>query len=334
MSNDVIKILQFGFLLVTIWATIQSWWSAKRTETVHPLKAFILLWIYHISHLLWVWVLWIGVQWWQGELNTIQGLSMLAIASFLIYARFIEPFTIVVKHHQIRIDEDLPLAQPIKIALIADLHVGLYSGHEKQLKLLVEKVNQADPEMLIMSGDWTYEPENKLREELAILQQIRCPIYAVNGNHDEQVPGPPIQTLLADALKQNNIVNIENKIIEHKDLRILGVGDLWAEKTDMQHLPELPQDRPWLIVAHNPDSVALVPKLPSRPLMLSGHTHGGQIELPWITSYVMKKVSILGYKKGLYHHDHANVFVTAGVGMVGIPLRFCVPPTVEIIELS
>ena len=68
--------------------------------------------------------------------------------------------------------------------------------------------------------------------------------------------------------------------------------------------------------------------------MLSGHTHGGQVELPWLTSYVMKKVSILGHKRGLYKHANADVFVSVGTGMVGVPFRFRVPPTIDIIELS
>ncbi|MGM7340718.1 phosphohydrolase, partial [Acinetobacter baumannii] len=54
---------------------------------------------------------------------------------------------------------------------------------------------------------------------------------------------------------------------------------------------------------------------------------------PWVTNYIMKKVSILGHKRGFYSHEHADVFVTVGTGMVGIPLRFRVPPTIDIIEL-
>ena len=112
-----------------------------------------------------------------------------------------------------------------------------------------------------------------------------------------------------------------------------GVGDLWAGKTDMRYMPDLPQDKPWVILSHNPDTVDMVPKLPSHPLMLSGHTHGGQVELPWLTNYIMKKVSILGHKKGLYQHENADVFVTVGTGMVGVPFRFRVPPTIDVIEL-
>ena len=225
------------------------------------------------------------------------------------------------------------MQQPIKIALIGDLHIGLFSGHERQLNIIVTKINQQNPDLVLVAGDWTYEPENTLADELAVLKQIKAPVYSVNGNHDEQYPGPPIQNLLRHALKVNNVIDIEGQMVEFDEFRLLGVGDLWAGKTDMRYMPDLPQDKPWILLSHNPDTVDMVPKLPTRPLMLSGHTHGGQVELPWLTNYIMKKVSILGHKKGLYQHENADVFVTVGTGMVGVPFRFRVPPTIDIIEL-
>ena len=140
-----------------------------------------------------------------------------------------------------------------------------------------------------MAGDWTYEPEDKLVQELSVLKDIKAPVYSVPGNHDEQYPGPPIQQLLKDALHYNDVMDIEGKIVEFDEFRLIGIGDLWAGKTDMRSMPDLPQDKPWLILSHNPDTVDMVPKLPNRPLMLSGHTHGGQVELPWVTNYIMKK---------------------------------------------
>ncbi len=81
-----------------------------------------------------------------------------------------------------------------------------------------------------MAGDWTYEPEDKLVQELSVLKDIKAPVYSVPGNHDEQYPGPPIQQLLKDALHYNDVMDIEGKIVEFDEFRLIGIGDLWAGK--------------------------------------------------------------------------------------------------------
>lgn len=318
---------------MALWAIAQAWLSQSRTETIHPFKAFVHLVVFYLSYLLYPLAIFSLYAGWTGYYSIHQAVFIFLLSLFLIYARFIEPHMVHIRHHQYRLNPDQPFIKPVKVALIADLHIGLFSGHERQLRIIVEKLNQVKPDLVVVAGDWTYEPENTLVQELEMLRKIQAPVYSVPGNHDEQYPGPPIQALLKEALETNQVMDIEGKIVEFDEFRLIGIGDLWAGKTDMRFMPELPQDKPWLILSHNPDTVDMVPDLPSRPLMLSGHTHGGQIELPWVTSYIMKKVSILGHKKGFYEHEHADVFVTVGTGMVGIPFRFRVPPTIDIIEL-
>jgi predicted MPP superfamily phosphohydrolase len=332
-SDTVIIIFYAIFALLALWGLIQAWIHQSRTETIHPFKAFIHLLAFYLSYLLiplWFFSLYAG---WSDYYSLHQSTFVFLLSSLLLYARFIEPHIVQVKHHQYRLHPDREFTKPIKLAVVADMHVGLFSGHERQLKTIVKKLNQQQPDLVVVAGDWTYEPENRLVQELAILREIHAPVYSVPGNHDEQYPGPPIQALLKQALEHNDVIDIEGKIVEFDEFRLIGIGDLWAGKTDMRSMPDLPQDKPWLILSHNPDTVDMVPKLPNRPLMLSGHTHGGQVELPWVTNYIMKKVSILGHKRGFYSHEHADVFVTVGTGMVGIPLRFRVPPTIDIIEL-
>ncbi|MEQ1103892.1 metallophosphoesterase [Acinetobacter ursingii] len=331
--NSIIFYFYLIFVVLAIWAVSQAWRSQACTETIHPFKAFVHLLVFYLSYLLFPLVVFTLYAGWTGYFSLHQSVFIFLLSVFLIYARFIEPHLVHVRQHQYRLNPNQPFAKSVKVALIADLHVGLYSGHERQLRIIVEKLNQAQPDIVVVAGDWTYEPEHKLAEELQVLRQIQAPVYSVPGNHDEQYPGPPIQELLKHALDVNDVIDIEGKIVEFDEFRLIGIGDLWAGKTDMRFMPELPQDKPWLILSHNPDTVDMVPELPSRPLMLSGHTHGGQVELPWITNYIMKKVSILGHKKGFYEHEHADVFVTVGTGMVGVPFRFRVPPTIDIIEL-
>lgn len=325
----------FSFALLAVWGIVQAWLSQSRTETIHPFKAFVHLLAFYLSYLLIPLFFFSIFAGWIGYYSVHESVFIFLLSGLLIYARFVEPHLIRINQIQYKLSaEGQSFSRPVKVALIADLHIGLFSGHERQLKMIVDKVNQQKPDFVVVAGDWTYEPENKLADELAILKNIQAPVYSVNGNHDEQYPGPPIQELLKNALEVNNVMDIEGKIVEFDDFRLIGVGDLWAGKADMRYMPELPQDKPWLILSHNPDTVDMVPELPTHPLMLSGHTHGGQVELPWLTSYVMKKVSILGHKRGLYMHENANVFVSVGTGMVGVPFRFCVPPMVDIIELS
>ncbi|MFW1811643.1 metallophosphoesterase [Acinetobacter ursingii] len=331
--NSIIFYFYLIFVVLAIWAVSQAWRSQACTETIHPFKAFVHLLVFYLSYLLFPLVIFTLYAGWSGYFSLHQSVFIFLFSVFLIYARFIEPHLVHVRQHQYRLNPNQPFAKSVKVALIADLHVGLYSGHERQLRIIVEKLNQAQPDIVVVAGDWTYEPEHKLAEELQVLRQIQAPVYSVPGNHDEQYPGPPIQELLKHALDVNNVIDIEGKIVEFDEFRLIGIGDLWAGKTDMRFMPELPQDKPWLILSHNPDTVDMVPELPLRPLMLSGHTHGGQVELPWLTNYIMKKVSILGHKKGFYEHEYADVFVTVGTGMVGVPFRFRVPPTIDIIEL-
>ena len=332
-THSVIFYFYLSFALIALWGVAQAWHSQTRTETIHPFKSFVHLLAFYLSYLLFPLFFFSLYSGWSGHYSSQQSIFIFLLSCVLIYARFVEPHFVRVQHQQYSLNPEQKMQRPVKIALIADLHIGLFSGHERQLKTIVKKINQQQPDLVVVAGDWTYEPENKLAEELETLKQIEAPVYSVNGNHDEQYPGPPIQQLLRHALSVNNVIDIEGQIVEFDEFRLLGVGDLWAGKTDMRYLPDLPQDKPWIILSHNPDTVDMVPKLPTRPLMLSGHTHGGQVELPWLTNYIMKKVSILGHKKGMYNHENADVFVTVGTGMVGVPFRFFVPPTIDIIEL-
>lgn len=332
--NTILSGFYICFALLAVWGIAQAWMSQSRTETIHPFKSFVHLLAFYLSYLLIPLFFFSIFAGYLALFSLHQSVFVFLLSCLLIYARFIEPHLIKINHVKYKLSPEHDFKVPVKVALIADLHIGLFSGHERQLRIIVDKINQQQPDFVVVAGDWTYEPENKLAEELAVLKEIKAPVYSVNGNHDEQYPGPPIQELLKHALEVNNVMDIEGKIVEFDDFRLIGVGDLWAGKADMRYMPDLPQDKPWLILSHNPDTVDMVPNLPTHPLMLSGHTHGGQVELPWLTNYVMQKVSILGHKRGLYHHENANVFVSVGTGMVGVPFRFRVPPMIDIIELT
>lgn len=326
--------LYWSLLLVLCWAVVQSWRHQAKTLTVQPLKSFVHLLAWYLPYLFFPLLAMVLYAVYSYQLSVIAGVIWGLLLVLCIYARFIEPKTLRVQYH--RYDGLLDKrnqSSSVKIVVLSDLHIGLFSGHRKQLENIVQRVNDIAPDMVLVIGDWTYEPYATLAEELQIFKQIQAPIYSVLGNHDEQCPGPPVRELLQQGLADANVIDVEGCIIEHEQFYLVGVGDLWAGKADMHLLPQCPDDKPYIIMAHNPDTIDLMPKLNSKVLMVSGHTHGGQVALPYITNFYLKRSSILGHREGWYQHEQAQLFVSVGTGMVGVPFRFLTPPTVDVIEL-
>jgi predicted MPP superfamily phosphohydrolase len=249
---------------------------------------------------------------------------------FGVYARFVEPNLLFVKYTSIK------TGYTLKLALISDMHYGLYSTPQ-QMQRLVDKLNTLDVDAVVVAGDWTYEPLQKisLTEKLKPFSQLKYPVYSVPGNHDEEMPGPPLAKELKVALLANNIKPIEGQSVDLGKVRLVGVGDLLMLETRNERLAALRmQDKPLLLLTHNPDSFYELPKLTQPFVMLAGHTHGGQINLPILTEKILALMTRDGYKRGLYSlPDRNQLFVTSGIGMVGLPLRFAMPPVIDVLEM-
>ena len=150
------------------------------------------------------------------------------------------------------------------------------------------------------------------------------------------MPGPPLAKELKAALISNNIKPIEGQSIDLGKVRLVGVGDLLAFETRAERLAALSiQDKPLLLLTHNPDSLYELPKLTQPFVMLAGHTHGGQINLPILTEKILALITREGYQRGLYPlADRNQLFVTSGIGMIGLPLRFAMPPVIDVLTFE
>lgn len=336
---DLETVLNWLFPIVYVLALLVviglAAWRTVLSETEYRHKAFSQMLIYYGLYLFWILIPYTLWQWWTDVRSTPVTLLLLGFSVLMIYSRFIEPSRLVTRYQTIRLNPQQPLKQPLRVVLIADLHVGLFSGQKRQLRKIVERVNAAKADMVLVAGDWTYEPGPTLLHMLDPLRHLNGPVFSVPGNHDEELPGPPLQQELKLALEALNIVPLEGHMVEFDQVRLLGTGDLWAGKADLHALRDLPQDKPWLVLAHNPDTVDHIPDgLPNRPLMLSGHTHGGQVDIPWLTAWALRKESKYGFQVGLYDMVKAQVYVTAGTGMVAVPFRCGMPPTIDVLELT
>ncbi len=243
-----------------------------------------------------------------------------------IYSRFIERNIIKTETTKIKVGFSA------KIIVISDIHLGAYKDADF-LKRVVEKINKIENvDAVLIPGDFTYYPNKNLEKLFYPLKDLKVPTYGILGNHDDERPGPPIQEELKRALKNNNVVFLENtsEILENKNIKILGLGDNWAKKDDITQINNFSKKDNLIVMTHNPDTTLnYTNSVPD--LTISGHTHGGQIRLP----YFYKKVIPCDgdFDRGLSENIFGKLFISTGIGEVGLPMRLGVPPVIEVLEL-
>jgi predicted MPP superfamily phosphohydrolase len=285
--------------------------------------------IYYGSWLIWPFIGWLIWRLRQRRARLL--VSLLLVASLLFaWAHFAEP-------QQIRVQETTlsGTGAQLRLTLVSDIHLGVYKNSD-YLQRLIDRINTLQADAVVIAGDFTYEPNgHSLTEMFAPLSQLRLPAYAVLGNHDQQRPGPDIDTELRAALTANRIQIIEGKTVTLRGARLAGLGDHWANKDDASFLGTAPNVLPTIVLAHNPDSaINLDPSVVA--LVLAGHTHGGQIRIPWLYQHAIP--SSYGFDRGEQMlrtpHGPVRVFTTAGTGEIGLPMRLFNPPTIDVLNLQ
>jgi len=252
---------------------------------------------------------------------------MILLSLLFIYARFIEPKLLFVNHYKIE------TGFKARYALIADMHLGIYNN-ESILERTVEKIKHEDVDAVLIAGDFTYEPQfYDMKKLFASLKKIKVPIYAVLGNHDCQRPGPAIRSELEKVLDELGVHLITNKAIKLNGITILGLGSLWARDDKIQLLDNYIKEDNLVVLTHNPDTT--LDYMPNHypDLTLAGHTHGGQVRIPYLYKKIIPVRGDVPWDQGLYTFEDEKVFVTSGIGEIGLPLRFLIPPTIDILEL-
>lgn len=221
-------------------------------------------------------------------------------------------------------------AGPLKIAFFSDVH-----NSKGALQSAIEIIKQAKPDLIIFGGDLVYAPDRFMRTGWAVegfrqLNQI-APTYAILGNHDYEK-----QEQVERVFKAAGIRLLRNEAIHWqtpagKKLRIVGLGDY----NEGDEFPEecLTADSddttPILLLAHDPESRWNLSSY-KWDLMLSGHTHGGQLGIPFTNKYISFRSST---PAGHYHfEDGKQIFVTRGTGAI-FGMRFFCPPEVNIITI-
>ncbi len=248
------------------------------------------------------------------------------------------------------------LHTPVTVTLLTDLHYG-HLVHLPQVRGWVDLALSTRPDVFLLLGDfvdvrlWEGLPAEYLQE----LGRLKAPLgtYGVWGNHDYGSfglykrllqPEPPgnwqqQRTAFASALGEQgiHILREEGRLLR-PDLYVGGVDDWWWGASDaVQAFAQAPSGAARILMSHNPDYLMnLDPQLlpPDSGLMVSGHTHGGQVRLPVVGALSVPSEYGQRFAQGWIQGDTgAHGFVSRGLGLSGLPLRNLCPPEVVVLEL-
>jgi uncharacterized protein len=258
----------------------------------------------------------------------------------LIWGFFIEPNRLVVRQETIKIQNWPAELNGLRIAAISDVHTGGPFIDEQKLQLIVERTNAQHPDLIVLLGDYMspnswhshhVEPDVTARG----LKSLQAPlgVYAVLGNHDWWYDGGIVRR----AFEAQGIPVLENQTHELKwrerSFWLAGLADQWTRPQRIeQTIATAPAGATVIALTHNPD---IFPRVPSRvPLLLAGHTHGGQVQVPYFGPLVASSDRSSRYYEGQFFENGHHLFITTGIGTSLFPMRFRVPPEIVILTIT
>ncbi len=266
-------------------------------------------------------------------------IAFVVVVVLTVWGFVIEPNRLVVNEVSLPIAEVDARFGNLRVALISDLHVGSPWIDLKKLHDVVAKTNAVKPDLILLAGDFVAESViggHFLDAEsiAAELGNLSAPLgtFAVLGNHDWVYDGKRVTTALTSVgiqVIENGAVRINR---DGKHIWLLGIADAWTRKPDFSKaLAEVTDDAPVMAFTHNPD---IFPNAPQRVLlMLAGHTHGGQVNLPFVGRLVVPSKYNQRYAIGHVVENGRHLYVSPGVGTSIFPVRFRVPPEITVLDL-
>ncbi|MBA2334081.1 MAG: metallophosphoesterase [Blastocatellia bacterium] len=283
------------------------------------------------------------------------GMALLSLIILILlsaaYAYFIEPRRFVVVEETLLIPNWSPSLNGFRVVALSDIHGGSNHVPEERLREVVEKANAQNADLIVLLGDYVSEarwekgalqrPEGTDRTELKMpvakiadnLRGFRAKygVFAVIGNHDWYHNDKKVHA----ELERVGITVLENETAEiqagDEIVSVWGIEDYWKKRrvpTDAYNA--LAGKQNIIAITHNPDALLKTPDGIS--IMFAGHSHGGQVNLPFYGPIPI--VNDERFMDGLAVVDGKHVYITSGVGTSVISFRFRVPPEIAVITLN
>ncbi len=256
----------------------------------------------------------------------------LGLCSYSIYSALAPP-------RVVRVEVTAPpgsgLASPVRIVFMSDLHLGHLVTSE-YLEQTLEVVAPLKPDVVVVPGDIVDERSDDVRRGMALLGAVKAPqgVVVSLGNHERYTR---TEFFLEECAKNNIRVLRQNSWQMPQGLILAGVDDLSVLRKDgveldeafKQALAPIPEPRFTVLLLHRPVAVQRAFDL-GADLILSGHTHGGQLP-PF---QILSPIANDGHLSGAYDYGDNLLFVTNGAGFWGPPMRLFAPREVVLVEIS
>lgn len=257
---------------------------------------------------------------------------------FYGYARFVEPVLLTVKYENIESKLIKNKGNKIKIIQFSDVHISEFFDM-RNLKKTVNKINAEKPDIVVFTGDLIdqynkYENKENIDEIWDILSKINAPSgkYAIYGNHDY---GGGAERAFKQIMENSGFQLLTNEKIKINEynINIIGMDDsIFGVFNKELIISFLDENSFNIVLSHEPDAAEHFLEY-SADLFLTGHSHGGQVNLPFInyTPPLAQK-----YKRGMYfinNYRQTKIYVNIGLGTSKIPMRFMAKPELTVFTL-
>lgn len=261
----------------------------------------------------------------------------LAMGGVAYYARYVEPRWQRVRHVRLTLPRLGRAFDGYRIVQISDIHADSWMTRSL-LHKAVRAINKRKPDLVVITGDFitrrvVYDVE-ELAGALAGLQ-AKDGVLTVPGNHD-YFEDNQIE-IIRGIIVRNGATDLSNGVFTIRrgaeQLHIAGIDNLIFHQARLDLVMEqLPEDGAAVLLAHEPDFADVVAPLGRFDLQLSGHTHGGQVRLPFIGA-VVGPLHGNRYDAGLFDVNGMQLYVNRGLGTVSLPVRFRCRPEITVFKL-
>ncbi|WP_077617654.1 metallophosphoesterase [Bacillus sinesaloumensis] len=267
--------------------------------------------------------------------------STVVVASTLgyWYARYVEPKQLEITTHTIQHPKVPKEFHNIKIVQFSDTHVGHHFTID-QLKKIVDKINGLKPDLLLFTGDLMDEPNKYagISQLIPVLRSLEAPLgkFAIYGNHDHGGYGSEIYKNLMKQTDFTLLMNTSREVIlNDSTITIVGLDDVMLGRPDFeQAFQNVDSSRFTILLAHEPDIAERAAKKGAH-MQLSGHSHGGQIQLPFVGPLITPPLGSIYYEGDhIIGPNKMFLYVNRGIGTTRLPLRFLAKPEISVFTLQ